>query len=335
MKMNKRRIGTVASIAVFAAYTMAVFPFAPAWVKAQSSTSNTSTTTPATIAVAVATTRTVPAKVLNVDPDGSVLIRGALTSVSTTTMMIESWGGPWTINVPILGVEIYPASVNGNITQFKVGDFIGVLGTVSTSENFVIDANVVRDWTYQFESPSQATVPAASVIPTAPAIPTGTATTSVASTGNIGTLSVPQKYFGTVSDLRSGSFILLTGDRSYTVTVSPIALVVNSGWSTISLASLRNGDTVEVSAIPTSAVGLTGLIIRNTATAPNPISTSATSTATTSTSTLPAVDTSTATSTAGTIATTTATTTNTTTATSTLATTTAATSTAATSTNAY
>ncbi len=82
--------------------------------------------------------------VLQIGPKGEVLLRGTLVSASTGVITVKSWGGVWTVNIPA-GAEIMPTAVNNDVTKFVIGDFIGVQGYMSTSENWTINAKVVRD----------------------------------------------------------------------------------------------------------------------------------------------------------------------------------------------
>lgn len=82
--------------------------------------------------------------VLQVGPDGKVLMRGTIVSVGTTSLVVKSWGGEWTVNV---SADTNLAPLTTGISQFTVGEFVGVQGIVSQSAAWTIDAKLVRNWT--------------------------------------------------------------------------------------------------------------------------------------------------------------------------------------------
>lgn len=83
--------------------------------------------------------------VLEVNPNGKVLLRGTIDSVSAGSITVKSWGGSWTVNISS-ATQLLPAKLNNDITQFKTGDFVGVQGKVSQLANWTIDATLVRSW---------------------------------------------------------------------------------------------------------------------------------------------------------------------------------------------
>ncbi len=95
------------------------------------------------------TTNVMPARadkkmVLNIGPEGRVLLRGTISAVGTTSLTVKSWGGDWVVNV-VPTTKLVPKSAT--IAQFAVGDFVGVNGLVSQSVLWTIDATLVRNWT--------------------------------------------------------------------------------------------------------------------------------------------------------------------------------------------
>lgn len=80
--------------------------------------------------------------VLEVGPKGKVLLRGTVSVVGANSLTVKSWGGDWVVNT---SSTTKFASVEG-LTQFKVGDFVGVQGQVSTTAAWTIDASLVRNW---------------------------------------------------------------------------------------------------------------------------------------------------------------------------------------------
>ena len=83
---------------------------------------------------------------LRVGPKGNAFMRGTIASVSGDVITVNSWGGTWTVDVSS-STKVLPSTANGSVTSFQTGDLIGVLGSVSTSGNWTINAKVVRDRT--------------------------------------------------------------------------------------------------------------------------------------------------------------------------------------------
>ncbi len=81
--------------------------------------------------------------VVQISPNGNVLLRGTVVSVGSNSLAIKSWAGDWTINISP-STEFMP---NTNISQFKTGDFIDVQGYVNQNGSWTIDATSVSDLT--------------------------------------------------------------------------------------------------------------------------------------------------------------------------------------------
>ena len=228
--MNKKAI--IASALVLAA-TIAVPVFA-----------QTTTTTPTT-AVTPATTAAPAASeqpILEVGAAGKVLMRGTIASISSTTLTVNSWGGTWTVDLAS-GAEILPATANGNLSQFSVGDFVGVQGTVASSPSWTINATLVRDWTYRAAvvQQQQQNIQAAQQM----------------------RQGGPRDYVGTASAVSaSGLTLTASNGTSYTVTVPSGAEIVNTKWMTIPLASVNSGDNVRVYGVNASGT-ITARIVRD------------------------------------------------------------------------
>lgn len=105
---------------------------------ALANTDNTTSTTTNT----TTNTTTVPAQpmILNIEPNGKALLRGTIDSVATSSLIVKSWGGNWTVNFSS-STELMP----NDIAQFKVGDFIGAQGTVNRTSPWTIDARLIRN----------------------------------------------------------------------------------------------------------------------------------------------------------------------------------------------
>ena len=104
---------------------------------------NTDTTTPTTTNTpTVVNTPAVHAEpmMLQIEPKGNALLRGTINSVASNSLVVKSWGGNWTVNFSS-STKLMP----NDIAQFKVGDFIGVQGTVNQASSWTIDATLMRD----------------------------------------------------------------------------------------------------------------------------------------------------------------------------------------------
>ncbi len=181
--------------------------------------------------------------ILNVGPQGRVLMRGTIASVSSGIITVNSWGGVWTVNVSS-SAKVLPAAANNDITQFKTGDFVGVQGTVSTSANFTIDASLVRDWTYRQAMNQERRQNVQSASQT---IKSGT----------------PKNYAGTVSNISDSSFTLTNKKgTAFTVDVPTGTEVVNRNWINLPIANIQNGDQVHAWGINSSST-IAGQIVRD------------------------------------------------------------------------
>jgi len=81
---------------------------------------------------------------VNIGPAGNVLLRGTITGApGTDSLVVKSWGGSWTINV-LSSTNIL--SSTKTLADFKDGDVVGVLGSISADGDFSIDARILRAW---------------------------------------------------------------------------------------------------------------------------------------------------------------------------------------------
>ena len=198
--------------------------------------------------------------ILEVGQAGRVLMRGTIASIGSGSLTVNSWGGTWTVNLAS-GAEIMPAAAGNDLTQFKVGDFVGVQGTVSTAASWTIDATLVRDWTFR-----------AAVVQERQ--------TNVENARQTIQSGTPRNYMGTASNVGASS-LTLTGEGGNVWTVAPTANaeVVNRNWITIPFASIQNGDNVRTWGVNASGT-ITAQIVRDTsipAAAAAPIAPSSTS----------------------------------------------------------
>lgn len=116
-------------------------------VFAQDSLDQPSTITPPPTTVPPPSMPTVPEDgkmVLQIGPEGRVLLRGTVSAVGTNSLTVKSWGGDWTVNVPTTA-QVLPQTTT--LSQVVVGEFVGVQGVVSQTAPWTIDAKLMRNWT--------------------------------------------------------------------------------------------------------------------------------------------------------------------------------------------
>ena len=80
--------------------------------------------------------------VLEVNHQGKVLMRGSIESIGSGSLTVKSWGGSWIVNISS-ATKLLPGT---DMSQFKIGDFVGVQGAINTGSSWMIDATIVRDW---------------------------------------------------------------------------------------------------------------------------------------------------------------------------------------------
>ncbi len=199
-----------------------------------------------TNAPATATTPPTPAEqmLLQVGTAGKVLMRGTIASEAPGVLTVTSWGGTWTVNVGA-SAQVLPVAAGNDLSQFKTGDFVGVQGTVSQSDNWTIAATLVRDRTYR------------QVVNQERKQNVQSARTTIQS-------GTPRNYVGTASGVSGSSFSLAgTNGTTYTVNVATGAEVVNRNWLTLQLSSIQNGDNVRIWGVNASGT-ITAQIVRDT-----------------------------------------------------------------------
>lgn len=82
--------------------------------------------------------------IVNIGPKGNVLMRGIVVGAPGADFIeVESWGGSWKVKI---STATKLMSLNKVITDFQDGDFVGVMGAVSSDGSFIIDASIVREW---------------------------------------------------------------------------------------------------------------------------------------------------------------------------------------------
>ena len=213
-------------------------------------------TTPVAVAIVSSTTPQVlnVEQKLDVSSTGGVTIRGNVDSIGTNFIMLRSWGGVWKVAVAN-DTEIIP-KVQGSLTDlanFKVGDYVGAQGQVSTSENWTVNAKVVRDWTARTAAEAERKQNAKQAHDL-----------EVAQHEREKALrdTLPKTRVGVVGTLLSGSFTFISGSTTLTVTTDATTQLANRNWNTILFGDIHTGDSVRVYGGLSSST-VTALILRD------------------------------------------------------------------------
>ena len=80
---------------------------------------------------------------INIDQNGHAMLRGQLESIGADFFVVKSWGANLKVKV---SSATHIVSKNSSLSDFKVGDIVGVLGNVSEDGSFIINADTVREW---------------------------------------------------------------------------------------------------------------------------------------------------------------------------------------------
>lgn len=176
--------------------------------------------------------------VLEVGPAGRVLMRGTVKTVGTNSLTVTSWGGDWMVNV-VSTTNILPAS---SMSQFMIGDFVGVQGSVVQGVPWTIDATLVRDWTAKKAEQ-----------------------TNKQEIKNLMQSATPKNWQGTASNVNTStnSLTLTIDGTAYTVNLAANAKVVNFQYINMNLADIKSGDTVRIWAT-VSGTSATAYVVRDT-----------------------------------------------------------------------
>ncbi len=178
--------------------------------------------------------------VVRVNAAGHILLRGTISSIGSGALTVKSWGGDWTVNVPS-SAEVLPG---GDMSKFKQGDLVGVLGIISQSGNWTVDAKVVRDWTLRTEVNTEVKQ-------------------NQKETRQMMQRERPRVYQGTASAVTGSSFTLTSAKgTAYTVNVTAGTKFLNKKWLSIAAADIQNGDTIRVFGVNASGT-ISATVVRD------------------------------------------------------------------------
>ncbi|HVB19851.1 MAG TPA: hypothetical protein VNF51_01005 [Candidatus Paceibacterota bacterium] len=164
--------------------------------------------------------------VLQAGPGGNILLRGTVDSVSSDSVMVKSWGGDWTVNVPTTA-KVLPQGIA--LSDFQTGDFVGVQGTVDQTSAWTIDAKLIRDWTAKQAATQQVKQNVQAV-------------RQEMSAG-------PKIIQGVLSNLdaTAQTFTLTTASgTAYSVSLTSGAKILAQNWTTLDFSKVNDGDTVRI-----------------------------------------------------------------------------------------
>lgn len=160
--------------------------------------------------------------VLEIGPAGRVLMRGTISAVGTNSLTVKGWGGDWVVNI-VSSTVLAPKAAD--MTQFAVGDFVGVQGMVSTSAAWTIDASLVRNWTVR----KQITENKQEIRETIKSI-------------------AARNWEGVASEVNNDAmtFKLTVNGVVYDIKMVAGVKIVNKAFFAMSFNGIKNGDTVRV-----------------------------------------------------------------------------------------
>jgi len=171
--------------------------------------------------------------VLEVGPKGNVLLRGTVNEIGANFLKVKSWGGEWMVNIPS-SAQILPE--NATLTQYAVGDFVGVQGTVSQSALWTVDARLVRDWT------------AKKVIKEEREAIKKERRNNQEEIREVMKNESPKNWQGIATNINvdAKTFTLTVGGTVYTVQLVTDAKIVDKMFLSTSLTDVKEGDTVRI-----------------------------------------------------------------------------------------
>ncbi len=82
---------------------------------------------------------------VQINPNGDVTLKGAVGSVGSTSLVVKSWGGDWTVNVASGAKLNSRANAVIALTDIKAGDVVMVHGVMKAGAGLSIDARQVKD----------------------------------------------------------------------------------------------------------------------------------------------------------------------------------------------
>lgn len=179
-----------------------------------------------------------PEQVVQIGPNGRTLLRGTVTAVETTSLTVKSWGGDWIINV-LPSTKLMPGV---DMSQFKVGDFVGVQGITSATAAWTVDASLVRDWTARV-----------------------TIQEDRKEVKDLIRAAMPKNWQGIASNLNvaTKTFTLTINGTAYNVVLTADAKIVNEKYAAIDFSAITSGDTVRVYG-PATDTTITASVVRDT-----------------------------------------------------------------------
>lgn len=167
-----------------------------------------------------------PAMVLEVNSKGKILLRGTVESVASSSLVVKSWGGNWTVKISS-DTKIYPkANATSTLSGFEKGDFVGVIGQVTETENFTVNAETVRNWTMKEKVKAGEQE--------------GKKEAKEAKKEGA------KLFVGVAGTVASSSLILTSQEKTYTVHLTSSTKILNKNWLKINLSQIQLGDKVRI-----------------------------------------------------------------------------------------
>ncbi len=167
-----------------------------------------------------------PTMVLEVNSNGKILLRGTVESVASSSLVVKSWGGNWTVKISS-NTKIYPrADATSTLSGFKKGDFVGVIGRVTETENFTVNAETVRNRTMKEK--------------------VNTGEQEGKQEGKEAKEEGSKLFVGVAGTVASSSLILTSQEKTYTVHLTSSTKILNKNWLKINLSQIQSGNKVKI-----------------------------------------------------------------------------------------
>lgn len=81
---------------------------------------------------------------VNINPAGRAHLEGTVVSASTSSLVVASWGGNWTVNIGA-DTKVNAGKTQASSTQIKAGDRVIVNGSIVSGSGLSLNAKTVND----------------------------------------------------------------------------------------------------------------------------------------------------------------------------------------------
>lgn len=179
--------------------------------------------------------------IIEIGPAGKALLRGTVKAVGANSLTVKSWGGDWIINI-FPNTNVMPKN------DFRVGDFVGVQGSVNRNAAWTIDAKIVRNRTERKEAQTNKK----------------DIKEMVKQEKEMVKQEKPKNWEGTASNVNVGAktLTLTAGGVAYSITLTDGVKIVDKKFVTTDFLNIKNGDNIHVWGL-LSGTTIPAIAIRN------------------------------------------------------------------------